>query len=259
MAVRFTRGFSFLVLFFSLSGGSLQCGVFLRRGVWEEARLRRPLHLTTPRSSMMRGRGEPAVVSWQASPSSPTSRSSYSSLFSPIDFSPVRAYTSPTIDNFEFNHTLIAIFETLSVPLLSCLLFKLKLLEAPVIVLLCLFPTMNSTGRTLMAQFRIQLSALILFPFTPPHVHQLAFSHLNALITKPNTHSLCQTVHPLPSLLALIPSLHSLFDQLYIFKFILKSSVYLIMHRLTRLMFATLLYLLFFYSTGSSLRVSPCP
>lgn len=136
------------------------------------------------RHSQMRGRGEPAVVLWQASLSSPTSHSSYSSLFSPIDSSPVRAYTSPTIDNFEFNHPLIATFDTLC-PFRSSLVYcsKFKLLEAPVIVLLCLFPTMNSTGRTLMAQFRIQLSTLILFPFTPPHVHQLAFSHLNALIT----------------------------------------------------------------------------
>ena len=51
MAVRSTLGFSFLVLFFSLFGGLLQCGGFLRRGVWEEVRSRRRLHLTTHRSS----------------------------------------------------------------------------------------------------------------------------------------------------------------------------------------------------------------
>lgn len=53
MGVRSTLGFSFLVSLSSLFGGLPRCGGPPRRGEWEGARSRRPLHLTIPRSNMV--------------------------------------------------------------------------------------------------------------------------------------------------------------------------------------------------------------
>ena len=122
------------------------------------------------------------------------------------------------------------------VSLLSRLRFWLTLLEASVIPPPCLLPTMT-TERTIMAQLRIQLSILVLFPSLPiasplHSPHQFASTHLNTLTTEPNTQFLCQAF-AYPSSLPITIPLPPFCLQSTVYLYLLKSRVYLIMHRPT--------------------------
>ena len=90
-------------------------------------------------------------------------------------------------------------------------------------------------------------SAVDSYPSLP--IYQFALPHLNTLTFKPDT------PRHRSSLSSTIPFPPFSLNQLYISRFILKSSVYLIMHRLTRLTFTTVLPLLFSIVLGLSPRV----
>lgn len=155
MVVPFTLGFSFLVLFSFLFGGSLQCGGSHKRGGWGETRLRRRSHSTTHRSNtvcdphfrishVLINDGHALLVNHRcedvANPL-PRNGGCLSGHIHPIHcarrhFRPLTSRLfilpiapPPVIDNLEFNHPLIAPSSTS----LSWISFPLTLLETQVI------------------------------------------------------------------------------------------------------------------------------